>query len=137
MTRFSSRFVLAVALLFPLPIQVCAQSAPPAHPPRPKLLGPADWKPSAQSVSAAYWTLEPGWNTDLEMRNNLHSRELTITPVLRTAVGQELSLAPVTVAAQHVVSLNLRNLAATDPRILKLFRLVRFGGLPLQRNERS
>ena len=118
MVRFSSLFVLAVALLFPLPSQVCAQSAPPPHPPRPKLLGPADWKPSPQSVSAAYWTLESGWNTDLEMRNNLRSRELTVTPVLRTAAGQELSLAPVTVAAQHVVSLNLRNLAATDPRIL-------------------
>jgi len=118
MVRFSSRFVLAVALLFPLPIQVCAQSVPPRHPPRPKLLGPADWKPSPQSVSAAYWTLEPGWNTDLEMRNNLRSRELTITPVLRIASGQELSLAPVTVAPQHVVSLNLRNLAQEDARIL-------------------
>ena len=52
------------------------------------------------------------------MRNNLRSRELTITPVLRTAAGQELSLAPVTVAPQHVVSLDLRNLAQSDPRIL-------------------
>jgi hypothetical protein len=63
------------------------------------VVGPAKWNPSPQSVSAAYWTLERGWNTDLEMRNNLRSRELTITPVLRAATGQELSLAPVTVAA--------------------------------------
>jgi hypothetical protein len=97
---------------------LCAQSAPPAHPPRPKLVGPAKWNPSPQSVSTAYWTLEPGWNTDLEMRNNLRTRELTITPVLRTAAGEELSLAPVTVAPQHVVSLNLRNLAKANPNIL-------------------
>jgi len=82
------------------------------------LVGPTKWNPSSQSVSTAYWTLEPGWNTDLEMRNNLRSRELTITPVLRAATGEELSLAPVTVAPQHVVSLNLRSLAKVNPKVL-------------------
>jgi hypothetical protein len=69
---------------------VFAQSAPPQHPPRPKILGPANWEPTPQEVSAAYWTLESGWNTDLEMRNNLRHRELTITPVLRAADGRKL-----------------------------------------------
>ncbi|MGB2602152.1 MAG: hypothetical protein WBC78_01065, partial [Candidatus Sulfotelmatobacter sp.] len=82
------------------------------------MVGPAKWTPAPQEVSVAYWTLEPGWNTNLEMRNNLRSRELTITPVLRAATGQELSLAPVTVAAQHVVALDLRKLAQVDPKIL-------------------
>jgi hypothetical protein len=62
--------------------------------------------------------LEAGWNTDVEMRNNLTSRELTVTPVLRSASGQEVALAPVTVAAQHVISLDLRNLAQSQPQIL-------------------
>lgn len=109
--------VVGASLLLCCPL-VHAQNGPPAHPPRPKLLGPAKWNPSPHEVSAAYWTLESGWNTNLEMRNNLRSHELTITPVLRAAGGQELALAPVTVAPQHVVSLDLRNLAQSDPRIL-------------------
>ncbi len=121
MVRTALHATAAACLLFFCWSFLSAQNAPPQHPPRPKLLGPAKWDPSPQEVSAAYWTLEPGWNTDLEMRNNLHSRELTITPVLRNAAGQELSLAPVTVAAQHVVSIDLRNLAQTDPKILNYF----------------
>src|SRR5271155_305319 len=93
-------------LLLLCSLSICAQSGPPQHPPRPILLGPAKWNPSPQEVSAPYWTLESGWNTELEMRNNLRYWELTITPVLRSATGQELSLAPVTVAPQHVVSLD-------------------------------
>jgi hypothetical protein len=98
------------------------------------VVGPAKWEPSSQELSAAYWTLEPGWNTDVEMRNNLTSRELTVTPVLRASSGQEISLAPVTVAAKHVISLDLRSLAQSQPQILNgtgLFGSVafRFGGL--------
>jgi hypothetical protein len=106
MVRRASRAAAASFLLLFSPL-LCAQSSPPKHPPRPKVVGPAKWEPSSQELSAAYWTLEPGWNTDVEMRNNLISRELTITPVLRSALGQETSLAPVTVAAQHIVSLDL------------------------------
>jgi hypothetical protein len=85
------------------------------------VLGPAKWNPSPQEVSATYFSLESGWNTDLEMRNNLRRRELTITPVLRAASGQELSLTPVTIAPQHVVSLDLRTLAQADPKIVDNF----------------
>ncbi len=118
MVRKAFRAITAAPLLLLCSSFLCAQSAPPEHPPRPTLVGPAKWNPSPQSVSTAYWTLEPGWNTDLEMRNNLRSRELTITPVLRTATGEELSLAPVTVAPQHVLSLNLRSLAKANPKVL-------------------
>jgi hypothetical protein len=52
------------------------------------------------------------------MRNNLTFRELTVTPVLRAASGQEVPLTPVTVAPQHVISLDLRNLAQSQPQIL-------------------
>jgi hypothetical protein len=133
MVRRASRAAAASFLLLFSPL-LCAQSSPPKHPPRPKVVGPAKWEPSSQELSAAYWTLEPGWNTDVEMRNNLISRELTITPVLRSALGQETSLAPVTVAAQHIVSLDLRSLAQSQPQILNgagLFGSVafRFSGL--------
>lgn len=119
MFRSAVRAVAAASLwLFLFSPSIYAQSTPPRHPPRPKSLGPAKWNPSPQEVSTAYWTLETGWNTELEMRNNLLSRELTVTPVLRTADGQEASLAPVTIAPQHVVSLDLRSLAQNDPKIL-------------------
>jgi hypothetical protein len=117
MVRLALHFA-AVSILFLLPSLLCAQTGPPQHPQRIKVVGPAKWEPSPQEVSAAYWTLEPGWNTDVEMRNNLAFRELTVTPVLRAASGQEVSLAPVTVAAQHVISLDLRNLAQSQPQIL-------------------
>ena len=44
---------------------------------QPKLVKPgtrvalAEWKPTQQEVSTSYWSLEPGWNTELEIRNNL------------------------------------------------------------------
>jgi hypothetical protein len=134
MVRTAFHAAAAASLLLLCSSFLCAQSGPPQHPPRPKLVGPAKWDPSPQSVSAAYWTLEPGWNTDLEMRNNLRSRELTITPVLRSATGQELSLDPVTVGAQHVVALDLRKLAQVNPKILNYLgsfgsAVFRFDGL--------
>lgn len=97
---------------------ICAQSTPPTHPPRPKLVGPAKWTPSPQEVSATYWTLEPGWDTELELRNNLTSHELIVTPVLRTAGGLETLLATVTIPPQHIVSLDLRNAAEVSPDVL-------------------
>ena len=62
------------------------------YPPVP--LRPAKWTPAPQELYAPYWTLEPGWTTELEMRNNLARRDLQITPVLRTPDGVEVSLEP-------------------------------------------
>lgn len=31
--------------------------------------------PSAQEIYAAYWTMEPGWHTEIELRNNALWRE--------------------------------------------------------------
>jgi hypothetical protein len=118
MVRTAFRVVLSSSLLLLLSLVVCAQSQPPRHPPNPKVLGPAKWDPSPQEVSAAYWTLEPGWSTQLEMRNNLRHHDLTITPVLRTGMGEELSLASVTIPSQHIVTLDLRDAGAVDARIL-------------------
>jgi len=96
---------------------VSAQDAPPKHGVRPKHLGPAKWEPSQQQISAAYWTLEPGWNTDIEIRNNVESRELTVTPVINLSSGKEFPLSPVTVAARHVISLDLRSLVESDSQL--------------------
>jgi hypothetical protein len=128
-----STFCAAIAaVLVVLPCSsLLAQNAPPAHPPRPKMLGPAKWQPVAREISAAYWTLEPGWSTTLEMRNNVMHHDLSVTPVLRSETGQETSLPPVTIPSQHVISINLRNAAALNHANLGSFGSVafRFNGL--------
>src|SRR5579885_1890439 len=100
------------------PIINFAQSGPPHRVATPPVLGPAKWKPAHQEVSTAYWTLEPGWNTLIEMRNNLVYHDLTVTPVLRLATGQEKSLAPVTIPPQHIINVELRSPGEVDPGIL-------------------
>lgn len=50
-----------------------------------------------QEAFAPYWTAEPGWDTELQLKNNLPSTPLTVTPVLRLASGEEISLDAVTV----------------------------------------
>ena len=86
-SAFRALVVTAVLLCNPF---VRAQNASPTHAPRPKLFHPANWDPSPQEVSAAYLTVEVGWNTDLEMRNNLSSRELTISSFSEPPSGREV-----------------------------------------------
>jgi hypothetical protein len=50
-----------------------------------------------QEVFAPYWTSEPGWDTELQLKNNLAAGPLTVTPVLRLASGEEIPLDPVTI----------------------------------------
>ncbi len=50
-----------------------------------------------QESFAPYWTSEPGWDTELQLKNNLASGPLTVTPVLRVASGEEIPLDPVTI----------------------------------------
>ena len=54
-----------------------------------------------------YWTEEPGWHTDLQLRNNLAAQELVVTPALRSADGTESKLAPVTIQPGDVVTVPL------------------------------
>jgi hypothetical protein len=67
-------------------------------------------KPSAkpQEVFAPYWSSDPGWETELQLKNNLPSESLTVTPVLRLASGEEIALNPVTIApnASATVEIN-------------------------------
>jgi hypothetical protein len=103
-----------------------AQDGPPVHQPRPKFVGPAKWVLSAHEAYVAYWTLEPGWNTTLEMRNNVTHHDLTVTPVLRENSGQETAITPVTISPQHVVSLDLRRAALAEGIALGSFGSVVF-----------
>jgi hypothetical protein len=63
-------------------------------------------KPSArpQEVFAPYWTSESGWDTELQLKNNLSSGSLTVTPVLRLASGEEIPLDPVTILSNMSTS---------------------------------
>jgi hypothetical protein len=60
--------------------------------------------PKPQESFAPYWTSEPGWATQLQLKNNLSSRPLTVTPVLRLASGQEISLDATTIPPNSSVS---------------------------------
>lgn len=91
----------------------------PAERPAPKPPTRADWKPSQQEVFVPYWTLEPGWDTQLEIRNNLGWHDLDVTPVLRTAGGTEIALPPVTVAPDQIVAVDLRQaIVGRAPQLL-------------------
>jgi hypothetical protein len=65
----------------------------------------SEMKPFEQYV--AYWTTEPGWRTELQLRNNLDPGELTVTPALRMADGTETALPPVTIKSAEVASLDV------------------------------
>jgi|SRR5271165_4682357 len=60
--------------------------------------------PKPQELFAPYWTSEPAWDTELQLKNNLASGPLTVTPVLRLASGEEIPLDPVTIAPNVSVS---------------------------------
>jgi hypothetical protein len=61
---------------------------------------------------AVYWTEEPGWHTDLQLRNNLAAKELVVTPALRSADGTEANLAPVTIQPGDVATVSLHQAMA-------------------------
>lgn len=61
--------------------------------------------PKPQESFAPYWTAEPGWETELQLRNNLAAGALTVTPVLRLASGREILLDPVTISANAATTI--------------------------------
>jgi len=74
---------------------------------------------SAFEQYVAYWTTEPGWRTELQLRNNLESSALTVVPAVRTADGTETALPAVTIKSGDVVSLDLADaLLKTAPQLV-------------------
>jgi hypothetical protein len=95
---------IVVLLSISLSAQTPSQTAQPPKsyvPSAPKLI-PAPWE-----QYAVYWTAEPGWKTEIHLRNNLPSQVLTVIPVLRTADGIETALPAVTVAANDIAALDV------------------------------
>jgi hypothetical protein len=77
--------------------------------------------PKPQEVFASYWTSEPGWDTELQLKNNLVSGPLTVTPFLRVASGEEIALDPVTVPSNVSVSVWVNEqLLKHSPAVLNL-----------------
>ena len=104
---------LACSLLMPRP--VAAQQ----RRPKPKLPA-ASWEPTPQEMFIPYWTLEPAWETSLEIRSNVPNHPITVTPVLRVASGAEFPLSPVTLAPNQSTSIDLRQ--AAEQSASKLLR---------------
>jgi hypothetical protein len=74
---------------------------------------------SAFEQYVVYWTTEPGWRTELQLRNNLESSDLTVTPALRTPDGTETALPAVTIKRGDVVSLDLSDaLLKSSPQLV-------------------
>jgi hypothetical protein len=69
--------------------------------------------PSNQEIVAPYWTLEPGWNSTLEVRNNQAKSDLEVTPVLRIFDGTEVTLPSVTLHPDGVEKVDLSATAAS------------------------
>jgi hypothetical protein len=86
------------------PQAVLGQSGPqvPSAQPIAKTPDPVD-----QEQFLPYWTTETGWDTELQLRNNLAGQTLLVTPSLRTADGTETGLAAVTLQPHEVQSIDL------------------------------
>ncbi len=56
----------------------------------------------------AYWTLEPGWHSEFQLRNNMLGKELTVKPFLRTSDGSEVALDPIVIPQDDVRMIDLR-----------------------------
>jgi hypothetical protein len=74
---------------------------------------------SAFDQYVSYWTTEPGWHTELQLRNNLESGQLIVTPAVRMPDGTETALPPVSIESGDVVSIDLHDaLTKTAPQLV-------------------
>lgn len=116
------RVVVLISLLLIIPLAsppVLAQSPPQTHkaPPSPPPPPAAD-----QEQFLSYWTTEIGWRTELELRNNWPSQDLTVTPVLRTPDGNETALSPVTIKPKEAKSIDLLGLIGNSmPQVIATY----------------
>jgi hypothetical protein len=97
---------LSLALFLFISSCVLAQQPPTPPPPHERPI-PPQLPAVDQQQTVAYWTTETGWNSELQLRNNALSQDLTVTPALRLADGAETSLAPVTIKPQEVTSIDI------------------------------
>jgi hypothetical protein len=79
-----------------------------------------------QEMVVPYWTLEPGWHTDLEIRNNNATHPITVTPFLLMSSGDEVALPSVELAINEIKSINI-GAAISGVRASITAKLVRLG----------
>lgn len=79
-------------------------------------------KPGPQRMFAPYWTAEPGWHSEFQLRNNLTNGALTVTPVLRLYTGQEVALTPVTIQPSDVVTVDVAQELQKTPALVEQAR---------------
>lgn len=66
-----------------------------------------------------YWTTEPGWASEIQLRNDQVSQDLTVTPVLRSSNGAETNLLPITVKPHEAVIADVATaLASVAPQLI-------------------
>jgi hypothetical protein len=104
---------------------------------QPQLHPVAPPTPKDQEQFIVYWTTEPGWNTEILLRNNLEGSNLTVIPAVRTSNGIETALPSVTIAAGDVATVDLRdaltkaaaNLGSSWGSLVLRYRSIVNGGL--------
>jgi hypothetical protein len=69
------------------------------------------WAPTAvdREQVVSYWTTEGGWSSELQLRNNIAGQDLVVTPVLRSANGEEASLPPISIHPDEVKAVDIRS----------------------------
>jgi hypothetical protein len=92
--------LVAAALLLTIPPSTCAAGGQSS---------------SAQALWAAYWTIEPGYTSTLEMKNNLVHSPLDLSVSLYFASGEEYPLSPISVGPRQTVVLDVSSIIASLP----------------------
>ena len=71
-----------------------------------------------QEQYVSYWTDEPNWHSELQLRNNMPADSLVVTPVAVSADGREYPLETVRIKPQSTLSLDLPALVRADASAL-------------------
>lgn len=100
MHRLKLFLSVTILVLFVSSIAIAQDESKKQAPPPPP-------RPSVNNeLYVPYWTLEPGWHSEVELRNN-RQVPMTVTPVVRTNSGNEVTLDPVSIPAGEISSVDL------------------------------
>jgi hypothetical protein len=69
----------------------------------------------SQKLWAAYWTVQPGFRSTLEMKNNLVQGSLNVSVSLYFASGEEYPLGPIALGARQTAVLDINGIMALLP----------------------
>src|SRR5271165_5659446 len=104
--RLSDPRFLILILVLPLVLILRASGQSVASPQSPSHTSEPP-TPVEQEQFISYWTTEADWHSEIQLRNNLASQDLRVTPALRTAEGVETPLSPVTIKPQEVKTIDI------------------------------